>query len=111
MKNMKKKPAAKAVKLKGRVVVLANERFGLYYGRITCTDASIATTRSARVEGCRHISQWYSVPGGITSLAKHGPQAKSRIGAPCSALLTGLVNVFDISPEAAALFDAMAPSA
>lgn len=95
-----------------RVVVIANDGYGLYYGRITASDEEIARTRAVRVSRCRHIAHWKGDPGGITSLAATGPQRGSRIGKECpSALVTGVKNIFDCSAEATARFDDMAPSA
>lgn len=92
-----------------RTVIVGNERYGLYYGETEATDAQIASTRSVRLDKCRHIAQWYGKTGGITSLAAHGPcgprAQQSRIGAPApSSFLTGIVNVFDCSAEAVAAF-------
>ncbi|MGL4444385.1 MAG: DUF6948 domain-containing protein [Alsobacter sp.] len=95
-----------------RVVVIGNDGYGLYYGRITATDEEIAIGRAVRVSRCRHIAHWKGDPGGITSLAAGGPRSGSRIGRECpSALITGVKNVFDCSEEAAARFDDMPASA
>ena len=94
-----------------RHVLIGNERYGLYIGIIDddATDAQIASTRSVRVRECRHVARWFGKSGGITSLAAHGPcgprASESRVGAPCTtALLTGVVNVYDLSPEAIEAF-------
>jgi hypothetical protein len=87
-------------------VVIGNERYGLYCGELVSHDLA---TRSAVVRGCRHIAQWYGRTGGITSLAAHGlcgtRANDSRIGAPCNATLTGVVNIFECSPEARATLE------
>lgn len=94
-----------------RPVLVANERYGLYIGEATATDAEIVASRSVRLTNCRHVAQWYGKTGGITSLAAHGPcgakAQESRVGVPCTALLTGIVNVFELSPEAVAAFAAI----
>jgi hypothetical protein len=92
-----------------RHVLVANERYGLYIGLTSATDAEIVATRSVRVEQCRHVCHWQGRTGGITSLAAHGPcgpeMMQSRVGAPAtSSLLIGVVNVFDLSPEAVEQF-------
>jgi hypothetical protein len=83
--------------------ILANKSYGLYYGEVESFDPA---TGVAVVRACRHVCRWYGRTGGITSLAAHGlcgPRAsESRIGAPVQATLTGIVNVFECSPEAAA---------
>ena len=92
-------PAKKTLKK----CILANKSYGLYYGEVESFDP---VTGVATVRNCRHVCRWYGKTGGITSLAAHGlcgPRAcESRIGAPAAATLTGIVNVFECSPEAAA---------
>lgn len=102
--------ATKRVKKKAKTSVLCNERYGIYYGEVVSFDAA---KRVAKVRNCRHVCQWYGKTGGITSLAAYGlcgPRCgESRIGAPVDATLTGIVNVFACSAEAAATFDASVP--
>lgn len=98
-----------ATQNKKRFVIVGNEKYGLYFGETSETDANVARTRSIRLDGCRHICRWYGKTGGVTSLAAYGPCGSkvddSRIGAPApSQLLTGVVNVIDCSPEAVAAF-------
>lgn len=104
----------KTAPAKPRAVLVANDRYGLYIGTTTDSDASIASTRSVRVAQCRHVAHWQGKTGGITSLAAHGPcgprMQESRVGAPSpSSLLTGVVNVFDLTPEAVAAFAEIVP--
>ena len=86
-----------------KFVILCNKSYGIYCGVLVSFDTKEGT---AVVEECRHVARWYGKTGGITSLAAHGlcgPSAsESRIGAPVAATLTGIVNVFECSPEAAA---------
>lgn len=106
--------STKKTKTKTRWVLCGNSSYGLYIGRTDATDAAIVASKSVRLANCRHVARWYGKTGGITSLAQHGPcgpsVGDSRIGAPCSALLTGVVNVYDLSPEAVAAFAAVRPS-
>jgi hypothetical protein len=92
--------------VKKKTHILANKSYGLYYASIVEYDPASGI---AQVEGCRHIARWFGKTGGITSLAAYGlcgPRAgDSRIGAPCIATLTGIVNTFECSPEAARTFD------
>ena len=99
---------------KPRAVLVANERYGLYIGETAATDAEITAAKSVRLANCRHVCQWYGKTGGITSLAAHGPcgqrAQESRVGAPCTAaLVTGVVNVFDLTAEAIAAFASIVP--
>jgi hypothetical protein len=99
---------------KPRAVLVANERYGLYIGETAATDEEITSSRSVRLANCRHVCQWYGKTGGITSLAAHGPcgprAQESRVGAPAkAALVTGVVNVFDLSAEAIAAFASIVP--
>ena len=88
--------------------ILANRSYGLYYARIVEYDPISGV---AKVEGCRHVCRWFGKEGGITSLAAHGlsgSRAKeSKIGAACMATLTGIVNTFEVSDEAAKTFEAI----
>lgn len=97
-----------------RAVLVGNQSYGLYIGETSATDAEILNAKAVRLENCRHVARWSGKTGGITSLAAHGPcgsQAlQSRVGAPCSALLSGVVNVLDLSPEAVAAFAKIVPS-
>jgi len=92
-----------------RHVLVGNQFYGLYIGETAATDAEIIETKSVRLTNCRHVCRWYGKTGGITSLAAFGPCGpsadESRIGAPVeSALITSVVNVFDLSAEAIAAF-------
>jgi len=93
----------KTAKKTERYAILANKSYGLYAGIVESFDTA---TGVATVRECRHVAQWYGKKGGITSLAAFGlcgPRvAESRIGAPVGATLTGIVNVFDCSPESRA---------
>ena len=92
-------------------VIIANERYGLYCGYLESHDL---VTRSCVVRECRHIAYWRGKTGGITSLAAYGlcgPRAsESRVGAPCRAVLTGVVNVFECSIEAQATLESAVQS-
>jgi hypothetical protein len=107
--------------VKKRAVLVANKSYGLYIGETIATNEEIQETRgedgtmSLAVTDVRHVARWFGKTGGITSLAMFGPcgsRAKeSRVGAASpSALLGGIVNVFDLSKEAVAAFAAIEPS-
>lgn len=92
-----------------RHVIVGNQNYGLYYGETDATDEQVVETKAIRLVNCRHICHWCGKTGGITSLAAHGPCGpnvrQSRIGAPApTALITGVVNVYDCTPEAVAAF-------
>lgn len=99
-----------------RAVLVGNKSYGLYIGFTEDTHAQIVESESIRVTDCRHVSQWFGKTGGITSLAMHGPcgpkMHQSRVGAavPGESTLMGVVNVFPLTPEAIAAFDAIKPS-
>lgn len=105
--------AKKKQKTQTRHVLVGNQSYGLYIGETDATDQEIVASRSVRLRNCRHVAKWYGRTGGVTSLAAHGPCGPrandSRVGAPADALLTGVVNVFDLSPEAIAAFAAIVP--
>jgi hypothetical protein len=101
--------ATKKPKNAKRFVIVGNKSYGLYYGETDWTDAQIIESESVRLDNCRHVAHWKGKTGGITSLAAHGPCGpnanQSRIGSPSpSALLTGVVNVYNCTPEAVAAF-------
>lgn len=95
-----------------RAVLVGNEKYGLYIGYTSDTDEHIITQRAVRLRDCRHVAYWYGKTGGITSLAAYGPCGprvnESRVGAPApSVLLTGVVNVYDLTPVAVQAFEAI----
>ena len=104
----KTKTKAKSPAAGRRHVLVGNQSYGLYIGETDATDADIIATKAVRLTNCRHVCRWYGKTGGITSLAAHGPcgasKGNSRIGAPCNALITGVVNVLDLSPDAVKAF-------
>lgn len=97
-----------------RPVLVGNSSYGLYIGETSATDAEILKSKAVRLSNCRHVCRWYGKTGGITSLAAHGPcgpqASESRVGAPCDALLSGIVNVLDLTDEAAAAFARIVPT-
>jgi hypothetical protein len=100
---------------KRKCYILANEKYGLYYGELADDDFD-PVTRVARVTHCRHVCAWFGKTGGITSLAQSGicgsSASEARIGEPCeSAILTGIVNIFECSPEAIRTIEAVTASA
>lgn len=93
-----------------RKVIIGSGSYGLYYGEMEASDAEVVATKAVRLFNCRHVRVWYGGTGGITSLAAWGPKAgrDNRIGAPApSALITNVVNIYDVTPEAAAAFEAV----
>lgn len=108
MKKTTKTAAKKTQKPARRTVIIGNDKYGLYYGDVEDSDDQIIAKKAVRVFGCRHVFRWFGGTGGITSLAAWGLRAgaDNRIGAPADALITGVVNVFDVTAEAKATFDA-----
>jgi hypothetical protein len=95
----------KATKKVEQYAILANKSYGLYAGIVESIDKNDSdSTLTVKVKDCRHVARWYGKTGGITSLAAYGlcgqNAAQSRIGAPVSATLTGIVNIFNCTPEA-----------
>lgn len=108
-KSKKNSPrTTKTAKRALRAVLVGNQSYGLYIGETSATDEEIIQAKAIRLENCRHVCQWYGKTGGVTSLAAFGPcgsrKNESKVGAPCNALLTGVVNVLDLSTEAVAAF-------
>lgn len=92
------------MKKKERYAIIANKSYGLYAGIVASTKMQPDGTMLVEVKECRHVARWYGKTGGVTSLAAHGlcgpSAAQSRIGAPVSATLSGIVNLFDCTAEA-----------
>ena len=99
---------------KERYAIIANRSWGLFAGVVGSVKTQADGTLAVEVSGCRHVARWFGKTGGITSLAAHGlcgPRAgESRIGAPVTATLTGIVNIFDCSPAARASIEAAVQS-
>lgn len=102
-----------AKKRKRNMCLICNEKYGIYYGDVISFNT---VTRVVKVRECRHVARWYGRTGGITSLARYGlcgPNAsQSRIGGAVDgvSILTGIVNVFSVSKEAAKTFEGSKPS-
>jgi hypothetical protein len=94
-------------KIKPHFCIIANSNYGLYFGEVLNHDVK---EKTVSVKNCRHIARWYGGTGGITSLAAWGPKGESRIGAPCDALLTSVVNLFECTDEAVKAFGVMVPT-
>lgn len=96
----------------GRQVIIGHGNYGLCYGTVSETDEVIADKGAVTVKDARHIAHWKGEPGGLTSLASHGPRTGSRIGHPCPSLLVREVKTVLTCTEAAVkAFDALAPAA
>lgn len=104
-------PKVAKLSITERYAILGNKSYGLYAGVVDKITPQEDGTLLVEVSECRHISVWYGKTGGITSLAVYGicgPRAKeSRIGAPTTATLSGIVNIFDCTPEARASIEAV----
>lgn len=102
-KKAAKKNGTKRIKPPERYAIIANKSYGLYAGIVEKITPQSDGTLQVDVRECRHVAHWRGKTGGITSLAAHGlcgPNAgESRIGAPVSATLSGIVNIFDCSAE------------
>lgn len=105
-----KKKATK--KTSEQYAIIANRSYGLFCGIVESHDPGTGQGDGVVVaRSVRHIAQWFGRTGGITSLAAHGlcgsRAGESRIGAACPrAKLSGIVNVFDCTPEARATLEA-----
>lgn len=100
----------KSTKKPERYAIIANKSYGLYAGIIETVTPTVDGLLTVEVRECRHVAHWRGKTGGVTSLAAFGlcgPNAgESRIGAPVRATLSGIVNIFDCSPEARATIEA-----
>lgn len=90
--------------------IICNRSYGIYCGIVGKKTPQPDGTLHVEVSQCRHVARWFGKTGGITSLAAHGlcgPRAEeSRVGAPVTATLTGVVNIFQCSAEARATLEA-----
>jgi len=91
--------------------LITNRAYGLYVGFIVAQKPQPDGSLHVRVRDCRHVARWFGKTGGITSLVVHGlcgPRAaESRIGAavPGISTLTGVVNIYPLTPEARATIE------
>ncbi len=109
--------AIKTKKTSGRMCIVGNGPWGLWYGEVRASDAEVAKTHSVRIYHARGIRRWYCrLGGGITSLAALGPSGprvdECRIGAEiASTLLLDVKALHECSPEAVAAFASVKPNA
>lgn len=85
----------------GRPVIVCTERRYVAFGYAQDTSGDRITLRNARC-----AVRW-GTTGGIHELALTGPTSRSRIGARAPAVeFRGITAVFDVSPAAAAAWEA-----
>ena len=96
--------AVRKAKKKERYAIIANRSYGLYAGIVESATIQPDGTVVVEARECRHVCRWYGKSGGITSLAAFGlcgsSASQSRVAAPVRATLSGVVNIFDCTPEA-----------
>lgn len=100
----------KTTEPRSRSVLVTTRTRDLYVGETDASDASVVKTSAVRLRNVRHVAYWESGKGGISSLVAEGPRGESRIGAVApSALVTNVANVWDLTAQSKAAFDAMQP--
>lgn len=105
--------AKKQKKTEAKYCVITNKGYGIYVGLVDkVTPDANGETKTVEAREVRHVPRWHGKTGGITSLAAYGlcgpNAAQSRVGAPApgTSILSGIVNIFECSPEARATFEA-----
>lgn len=89
-----------------RAVIICTSHRGVFFGRTRQTNESILKTGIVNhLKGARMAIRWGTTRG-VMQLAESGPTATSKVGAPADVGLNAVTSVFDVTAEAAALWDA-----
>lgn len=87
-------------KLKERPVIVCTEFRGVFYGLATDTSGDVIQLRGAR------MAIYWGTTKGVMELAETGPTSKSKISARADIELRTITSVFEVTPAAAAVWEA-----
>lgn len=90
---------AKAAR-KSRPVIVCTEHRGVFYGHATDTSGDVIHLTGAK------MAIYFGTERGVMQLAHTGPTAKSKISAPADIEVRKVTAVFEVTPEAAAKWEA-----
>ncbi len=90
------------LKQTGHLVIITTSFRGVYFGRLLSRSENTCLLGDAR------MCIYWGTTEGVDELAATGPTAKSKIGARVRRVrLFGLTSIADVSPEAAAKWEAL----
>lgn len=95
---MAKKPTSD--KSADRPVIVCTEHRGVFFGHASDTSGDRINLRSAK------MAIYFGTERGVMQLAQTGPTPKSRISAPADIEVRKVTAVFEVTPEAAAKWEA-----
>jgi hypothetical protein len=84
-----------------RPVLVTTEHRGVFYGYATETQGDVIALKRAR-----NCIYWSSDVQGFMGLAANGPSRSCKIGPPADIELRAITSVVEVTPEAAAKWDA-----
>jgi hypothetical protein len=87
-----------------RPVIICTEYRGVFYGLTTETDSDILTSQRVHLIDGRMAIYW-GTERGVMELAATGPTRKSKISAKADVSLGKVTAVFQVSPEAQAVWE------
>jgi hypothetical protein len=87
-------------KTTGRPVIICTEFRGVFYGLAEDTSGDIVHLKGAR------CAIYFGTTGGVLQLAATGPTEKSKIGVRADIELRKVTAVFEVTPAAAAAWEA-----
>lgn len=97
---MAKKPVAKSSSPTERPVIVCTEHRGVFYGHATDTSGDRINLRAAK------MAIYFGTQRGVMQLAQTGPTTQSKISAPADIEVRKVTAVFEVTPEAAAKWEA-----
>ena len=96
-----KKKTAKKTTAKAQAVLVTTAHRGVFFGYATATDGETISLQRARL--CLY---WSKAVKGFMGLAAMGPDSACRIGPPATIVLRNITSVAEVTPEAAAKWEA-----
>lgn len=83
-----------------RPVIVCTEHRGVFFGHATDTTGDRISLRAAK------MAIYFGTQRGVMQLAQSGPTPSSRISAPADIEVRKVTAVFEVTPEAAAKWEA-----
>lgn len=99
MKTSVKKTTKKAPARKERAVLVTTTHKGVFFGYATQTSGDVINLKRAR------MAIYWGTTKGLMQLCHTGPTASSKVSAPADIELRGITAVFEIAPEALAVWE------
>ena len=91
---------AKTVISKSRPVIVCTSHRGVFFGHAEDTSGDVITLRAAK------MAIYFGTTRGVMQLANTGPTSSSKISLPADIAVRSVTAVFEVTPEAAAKWEA-----